>query len=106
MTGSYDGAVRVGPVTDEAPHLLYGHEKEIWSLAVSPDGRWIASGGNDGTIRLWPMPRGRPFHRLPYDEIVSRLRSFTNLRVVRDEAAGQYRVERRPFPGWATVPEW
>jgi hypothetical protein len=43
----------------------------------------------------------------PYDEILDRLRSFTNLRVVRDEGAETgYRVEAGPFPGWETVPEW
>jgi WD40 repeat protein len=107
VTGGYDGLVRVGGVSDEEPHLLYGHDLEVTSVAVSPDGQWIASASQDGTIRLWPMPEGRPFHTLPYDEILGRLRSFTNLRVVRDEdATTGYSVEPGPFPGWAAVPEW
>jgi WD40 repeat protein len=107
VTGGGDGVVRVGPVTDEEPHLLYGHDGGVGSVAVSPDGRWIASGSNDGTIRLWPMPKGRPFHTLPYDELLTRLRSFTNFRVVRDDAAETgYSVEYGPFPGWAVMPEW
>jgi WD40 repeat protein len=107
VTGGFDGVVRVGPVTDEEPHLLYGHSREVTSVAVSPDGRWIASGSDDGTIRLWPMPEGPPFHTLPYDELLTRLRSFTNLRIVPDARAETgYSVEAGPFPGWAVVPEW
>jgi WD40 repeat protein len=107
VTGSFDGVVRAGPVTDEAPHLLYGHESEVTSVAVSPDGQWIASGSQDGTIRLWPAPSGRPLHTLPHDELIGRLRSFTNLRVVPDEASETgYRAEAGPFPGWAVRPEW
>jgi hypothetical protein len=53
------------------------------------------------------LPTGRPLHTLPYDDLLTRLRSFTNLRVVRDEAAETgYRVEAGPFPGWAVLPEW
>lgn len=107
VTGDFDGVVRVRPVTDEEPHLLYGHRLLASSVAVSPDGRFIASGSQDGTIRVWPMPKGRPFHTLPYDEILARLRSFTNLRVVPDPASADgYRYDAGPFPGWAKAPEW
>jgi WD40 repeat protein len=107
VTGDLDGVVRAGPVTGEEPHLLFGHELDVSSVAVSPDGKRIASGSQDGTIRLWPMPEGTPFHTLPYEEILKRLRSFTNLRVVRDDASGTgYRVDVGPFPGWKTLPVW
>jgi serine/threonine protein kinase/WD40 repeat protein len=107
VTGGFDGVVRVGPVSGEQPHLLYGHIQAVTSVAVSPGGQWIASGSDDGTIRLWPMPKGRPLHTLPHDELLARLRSFTNLRVARDEGSGTgYRVEAGPFPGWAVLPEW
>jgi len=105
VTGDLDGVVRVGPITGEEPHLLFGHEHQISSVAVSPDGRWIASASQDGTIRLWPMPDGTPFHVLPYEEILERLRGFTNLRVVADEGSDTgYRVEIGPFPGWKVLP--
>ncbi len=32
-----------------------GHEDGVVSLAVSADGRWLASGGRDGLVMLWPV---------------------------------------------------
>ena len=103
------GTVRVGPVTGEEPHLLVGHKPYVTSAAVSPDGRWIALGDNDGTIRLWPMPdfAKPPLHTLPHDELLAKLRSLTNLRVVEDpDSPSGWKLEVGPFPGWETVPTW
>ncbi len=40
---------------------LKGHTDEIWRLVFSPDGRMLASGSWDGTIRLWDVATG--YHR-------------------------------------------
>ena len=104
-----DGAVQVGRVSGGEPHLLLGHQRGIRAVAVSPDGRWIASAGHEGSIRLWPMPdlSKPPLHTLPHDELIAKLKTLTNLRVVRDEESSTgWKVEVGPFPGWETVPEW
>ena len=102
-------AVRVGSVGGDEPYIFYGHTAEIPAVAISPDGRWIASSSYDGTVRLTPMPdlSKPPLHTLPHDELIARLKTLTNLRVVRDEASPTgWNVEIGPFPGWETVPEW
>jgi WD40 repeat protein len=109
VTGSFDGVVRVGPASGEEPHLLLGHTGRVSAVAISPAGDWLVSGGNDTTMRLWPMPdlTKPPAHTLPLPELLAKLKSQNNLRVVADPAApGGYRTEPGPFPGWAVVPEW
>ena len=108
-TGDGEGIVRVGRFSGEEPHLLIGHEGAAWSVAISPDLRWVASRGSDNTLRLWPMPdlTKPPLHTLPHDELIAKLKFLTNLRAVRDpEAPNGWSIELDPFPGWATVPEW
>jgi WD40 repeat protein len=108
VSGGTDGLVRVGPVSGGEPHLLFGHTGPVITMAVSPDGRWIASASHD-SVRLWPMPdvAKPPFHSLPHAELMAKLRGLTNLEVVADATSPTgYDVEPGPFPGWAEVPEW
>jgi WD40 repeat protein len=109
VTGDKDGEIRVGSLNGEDPHLLFGHETMVWSLAIDPLNRWVASGSEDTTIRLWPMPdlSKPPLHTLPHDELIAKLKTLTNLRVVRDEqSATGWKLTHDPFPGWETVPSW
>jgi WD40 repeat protein len=101
--------VLVGRISNDAFHLLVGHEGDVDRVAVSPDGRWVATSGVDNTLRLWPMPdlSKPPLHTLPHDELLAKLHSLTNLRVVRaPESPAGWKIEIGPFPGWKDVPTW
>ena len=39
--------------------LFRGHEGRVRSLAIDPSGKWLASGGDDGTVRVWELSSGR-----------------------------------------------
>ncbi len=60
-------------------------------------------------ILLWPIPdlTKPPLHTLPYDELLAKLETLTNLRAVRDPSSDTgWKVEIGPFPGWREVPTW
>ncbi|MFN6529774.1 serine/threonine-protein kinase [Nostoc sp. ChiSLP03a] len=40
-------------------NTLQGHENSVLSVAISPDGKTIASSGDDGTIKLWNLATGK-----------------------------------------------
>ncbi|KAJ9647917.1 Ribosome biogenesis protein erb1 [Coniosporium tulheliwenetii] len=39
--------------------VFRGHEGRVRSLAIDPSGEYLATGGDDGTIRLWQLRTGR-----------------------------------------------
>jgi WD40 repeat protein len=41
------------------------HRGGIFRAEISPDGRWIITGGQDGEVKLWDATTGREVQRLP-----------------------------------------
>ncbi|KAF2497769.1 WD40 repeat-like protein [Lophium mytilinum] len=50
----------------EAPELSAGHKGDIDGLAFSPDSKFLASGSDDGTARIWDVDKGRTMAVLLY----------------------------------------
>lgn len=46
-----------GKAKDAAPQEVEGHTDEVWQLAVSPDGRLLASGGKDRRVGVWDVEK-------------------------------------------------
>ena len=36
---------------------LLGHTDEVWTLAMSPDGKYLASGGKDRRVGVWDVEK-------------------------------------------------
>jgi WD40 repeat protein len=60
-----DCTIRIWDVATARELLrLTGHRQTVFSVALSPDGRRLVSGGGDQTIRQWDLESGREIRRL------------------------------------------
>jgi WD40 repeat protein len=70
-----------------------GHTDAVWSVAWSPDGRSLASGSGDWTVKVWDVERGELLHTLRDSKIIKAPR----------EVVGQGRCPQTTYPSGATA---
>ncbi|RRR75970.1 MAG: hypothetical protein EI684_03720 [Candidatus Viridilinea halotolerans] len=56
--GGEDGSLKLWSEQGHFIPSIAAHRSAINALAISPDGRMLASAGNDGLVRLWRLPNG------------------------------------------------
>jgi WD40 repeat protein len=57
VVGTWDGAITLWDRRTGAPAWTApAHPDPVMALAVSADGPHLVSGGQDGTLRIWPVP--------------------------------------------------
>jgi len=60
-TGGEDGRIAIWRSGNPVPEQVFeGHTAPVAALAVSPDGKTLASASWDRTVRLWPQSGGDP----------------------------------------------
>ena len=84
-------------------------EARSWTSPSIPSDAGSLRPRDPTTAAIWPMPdlSKPPLHTLLREELIAKLKTLTNLRVVRDEeSATGWELDPRPLPGWETVPTW
>ena len=59
-----DKTVRVFDANGAPARTLQGHADWVYTFAISPDGKTVASGSWDGEVRLWNLADGKPLRTI------------------------------------------
>jgi hypothetical protein len=56
LLGGDGKTIRLWRTSDGAlQQELRGHSDDVWAVALSSDGKWLASSGEDGKVNLWRL---------------------------------------------------
>lgn len=55
ISGGSNGYLAAYDLQGRARGAYVGHEGDIWAVAISPDGRLLATGAHDQTLRIWNL---------------------------------------------------
>src|SRR5436190_22516133 len=76
LAGVGEGYPQDPPRTPERPSAIrlgspaFRHAAGLRAVAFSPDGKYLASGGDDAWLRIWEMPEGKELGSLHLDRAV------------------------------------
>jgi WD40 repeat protein len=59
LTFFHSSRVVSSKLPNRLSHRIQAHKESIISIACSNDGKWIATGSSDHTVRLWDVKTGR-----------------------------------------------
>ncbi len=83
LFGGLDHRARLFNVeTQVEVQAFHGHERAVWSVALSPDGRTAVTGSEDKTLRFWDVATGKELDRFTAEGIFSCVRYSTDGKVV------------------------
>lgn len=63
IAGDYDTIVYVWDGLTGQPIITLDHSFYLWNVAISPDGKMVASGGESSIIKVWDFKTGKEIHR-------------------------------------------
>jgi len=82
VQGTADGRIIVEGGAEDTGRLLLGHDLGVWSVAVHPRARRMASVSWDGTVRIWDLTREEIVRGAPPDRGTIRAISSDGIWVV------------------------
>src|SRR6201999_540636 len=65
LTAGDDTAILWDVATGNEVRAFYGHADRVNAAVFSPSGKEIATGSEDGTIRIWNVATGKEVRQMP-----------------------------------------